>query len=250
MGWTHFYWVVDRTVIDPFLALSWRDFDKKYGWDKTSQWESAAEFFLEFEMPEGTDSKEVDRILASRTLRWSMRQSSQPYWFLEYVVAPTVRRRCPQFEPSCLEETAMIIAAAVHGFLQGWLDKQTLWTVIALIDGIGRLRLSKSEEKAVLAALPPLEKPDPFVLWQTEHGLGQDEFSCLGLRDTRRFQTFLQRAWEEIWPCTLLGPESQSELPAPKKPPLTIRDCEFAGKLLACLRSKRIERPCLLRYFG
>ena len=82
MGIEHYYWVIDRTVIDPFLALSWREFHKKLGWDSTSQWKSAAEFFLEFEMPPETDPKTVERILATRTVGWSMRHSAQPYWFL------------------------------------------------------------------------------------------------------------------------------------------------------------------------
>ncbi len=247
MGIEHYYWVIDRTVIDPFLALSWREFHKKLGWDSTSQWKSAAEFFLEFEMPVETDPKTVERILATRTVGWSMRHSSQPYWFLEYVIPTALRRRCPQFDPSCLEETAMIIAAAVYGFLQGRVDRQTLFAVLVLIDGIGWLKLRKSEEKAVLAALPPLPQPKPFVLWQTERG--DSSHSCLGLLDTRRFLRFLKRAWKERWPCSLLSPESQEELPVPTKPPLTMRDCEFAGKLIGGLRSKHVKRLCVLRCF-
>jgi hypothetical protein len=255
MGLEHFYQLIDREAVDPFLALSWREFHRQCRWKDFSQWGCAAEFLTEFALDgEFQDPKMVQRILASRTLRWTMLRSSPQYFFLYEMVlhAPAVSSRCPTVWPPVLEEIAMMMAAAVDGFLGGRIGKRTLGAVFTLhgsLGEIGWLELPHAKLNAVVEALTPYPQPQPIFPWQDDSCIGNG-YRSLGLRDTHAFLNFLRRAWAEGWPCTYLGAKARGELPAPKKRALSIRDCSAARRLLAYADSGRIGRPCVIRYFG
>ena len=69
--------------------------------------------------------------------------------------AAAIEQHCPYIEPSCWEELALVMAAAVHGFLKGQLDTHTLWTVFAVsgaVNDIEWLKLPAKQHEAVMAA--------------------------------------------------------------------------------------------------
>ena len=118
MGIENYYWIIDRAVVDPLLALSWPEFHRRYRWKgRGSQWATAAEFLAEFALdPETDDLELVHRILATRTLRWTMLLcSDMQYFFMLEVIdqVPEAKRRCPTFTPRCLEESALLISSMI-----------------------------------------------------------------------------------------------------------------------------------------
>jgi hypothetical protein len=105
VGIENYYWIIDRAVVDPLLALSWPEFHRRYRWKgRRTQWRTAAEFLSEFALdpesddldPESDDLELVHRILATRTLRWTMlRCSDLQYFFMLEVIdqVPEAKRR-------------------------------------------------------------------------------------------------------------------------------------------------------------
>jgi hypothetical protein len=126
VGIENYYWIIDRAVVDPLLALSWPEFHRRYRWKgRRTQWRTAAEFLSEFDLdpesadldpesadldpesddldpesddldPESDDLELVHRILATRTLRWTMlRCSDLQYFFMLEVIdqVPEAKRR-------------------------------------------------------------------------------------------------------------------------------------------------------------
>src|SRR5262249_33768828 len=75
MASEHFCHFLDRAAVDPFLALTWKQFDRKFGWGY-SEWNSAADFLTQLALdPVPDDPAVVERILARRTLRWTLKHS-------------------------------------------------------------------------------------------------------------------------------------------------------------------------------
>jgi hypothetical protein len=254
MGFEHYYQFIDRAVVDPLVALTWRQFHKKYGWTGGSQWSNAAEFLADFALdPPPEDVQIVERILATRTLRWTLRHSSSQYFCLiegMVVHVPAIEKRCPGIQTSCLDEVALFLAAAVHGFLEGTINQRTLWAVFALhgcANQVQWLNLPRKQRKIIRKALAPSPLPRPMFSWQDEDCLDGEHFP-LGQADTRRFLRFLRRAWEEDWPCRYLEPDIRLELSQGRLP--TIRDCKSAETLLAKAPCGQGRRPCILWFFG
>jgi hypothetical protein len=255
MGMEHYYQFFDREVVDPFLALTWRAFDKKHGWSDACQWSSAAQFLSEYALePPPADHRIVERILASRTLRWTLCHSSAQYLcFSEglLVHAPAIEKRCPATEPPGLEEAGLFRAAAVHGFLHGRTGRRTLCAAFAITGWAGEfewLALPPDRGKIVRAALDgTLSRP--IFPWQDQSCLAVG-FDALSLADTRRFLDFVRAAWAEKWPCPYLLPEVGRKLSLPENRAPTLRDSPTAEFMRCCASSRRLRQPCLIRYFG
>jgi hypothetical protein len=254
MGLEHYYGFVDRSVVDPFLRLTWPEFDKHYGWTDRAQWDSAAEFLTDFALePQPESPATVKDILARRTLRWTLRHSApQLFCLMEGLVVhvPAIAARCPGVETSCPDEVVMFLAPAVYGFLQGQISQRTLWAVFALHGCANEpqwLNLPRRQKKIIREALAPSPLPRPMFPWQDETSLDGECFP-LGVADTRRFLRFLRRAWDENWPCRYLP--SDLEYKAPKNREATIRDCATAGTLLSEAPPEPRQGTCIYWFLG
>jgi len=127
MGIEHFYWFIDREVIDPVLEMRWKTFLRKYYWDRDCLNET-----LSFAVEPEPDASTISDILKKRSLRWTMKHSSPAYWFLNTVVyhVPALERRCLDVSLyRNLYEIAILDAAAVEGFLEGRISERALWAV-------------------------------------------------------------------------------------------------------------------------
>jgi hypothetical protein len=255
MGIEHFYQIIDRAVVDPFLALTWPEFHKRYGWKGTCQWESAADYLMEFGLDEEADEEKVARILARRTLRWTMLRCSPQFYFLDVVFthAAAVRRRCPEFWVRRFADHQLMLSAAVGGFLDGRLKKQHLRVVLALHGGPGEafsLEMPRTAVRAIESAILPWDERPPMFPWQVR---GEIHGSCpLGIADTRRFLVFVRRSWSEKWPCPYSGRDTLAELPKNRRKSATIRDNLVAGKLFRWIRqvdNDRLAKLCIFRHF-
>lgn len=253
MGIEHFYQIIDRAVVDPFLSLTWPEFHKRYRWSG-SQWESAAEFLSDFALDEEADEEQVARILARQSLRWTMLRCSQFFFLSELLQhAPAVERRCPQFWFGGIADHELVLSAAVSGFLDGRLKKQDLLTILALHGGPAEalsLEFSRSEFRTVEQAITPWNDRPAMFPWQKR---GEIDCDCpLGIADTRRFLNFVRRSWSEKWPCPYLGRVTSSELPKNRRKSPTMRDNLVAGRLFRWLRKldqDRLARLCIFRHF-
>jgi hypothetical protein len=114
MGIEHFYQFIDRAVVDPVLMMSWADFLRKHPWRRDS-----LEELLDFAVEPQPDSDARSRILATRSLRWTMRRSTPAYYFLNTLIyhVPHLRRRCPDVWANDCYDVAALEAAAVEAFL-------------------------------------------------------------------------------------------------------------------------------------
>lgn len=254
MASEHYCHFLDRAVVDPFLALTWKQFDHKFGWGY-SEWSSPADFLMQLALdPVPDDPKVVERILARRTLRWTLKHSSPQFFCLMELIshAPVVEKRCPGIELGRVAEMGMFQAAAVHGFLEDRITLPALWAVFAFTGWTGKfewLDLPPEKKRTVQTALSASDLPKPIFPWQDESCL-KGGYHPLGRADTQRFLGFLQLAWKETWPCTYLRPEAWPDLTAPGKRYPTVADSPAAQKLLQHGFAKQIRRPCLFRYYG
>src|SRR5438093_13210717 len=90
MSMLHYYEFFDREIFDSVWALSWRDYQRKYGsrWTKNMRYEpgeycgrSLRELICFCVEPE-TSSEMLEDILARRTSRWTIQHSSPQFDFL------------------------------------------------------------------------------------------------------------------------------------------------------------------------
>jgi hypothetical protein len=247
MSIEHFYWFIDREVVDPVLEMSWKAFLLKYPWDR-----DYVDDVLLFAVDPELDAAAISHILENRTLRWTMKRSSPAYWFLNQVVhhVPVLEQRCPEVWPEDLYESAVLDAASVEAFLDGKISEERLWAVYN-IDGRHDprvfLRLSRRELWNVEVALGYGAVEKPIYAWQSDECLNEG-YGCLGLRDTRRFIGFLDQAWNENWPVSRLNERARQELNLADKP-LYFNDFDLPSRLIACLEEARPAKPCALQYF-
>lgn len=247
MGIEHFYWFIDREVIDPVLEMSWKAFLRKYPWKRDE-----IDPFLNFAVDGEPDTATISLIIQKRSLRWTMKRSSPAYWFLNELVhhAPALRLRCPEVWIHNDSDLAILEAAAVHGFLIGRISERTLWTAYNINgqrDPSRWLELTRSELKRVKAALNCGAVEKPIFPWQSDDCL-HDGYNCLGIRDTRLFIDFICKAWQEHWSIMRLNEAVRKEVADIFMP--CIRDYPLAPKLIACAKIVPLARPCLVRYFG
>jgi hypothetical protein len=247
MGIEHFYWFIDREVIDPVLEMGWKAFLHKYPWERDE-----VDYVLNFAVEGEPDSTVITHILDNKTLRWTMKRSSPAYWFLNEVVhhVPALKLRCPEVWIYNYSDLAILEAAAVHGLLRGRISERTLWTVWN-INGCGdpraSLDLNRAEYRRVKAALNCGAVEKPIFPWQSDDCL-TDGYRCLGIRDTRLFVDFLCQAWQENWDVLRLNEAVKKEIERTWMP--RFRDYPLASKLIACAKIGPLARPCVVRYFG
>ena len=247
MGIEHFYWFIDREMVDPVLEMSWKAFLRKYPWDRDD-----VDEVLNFAVEGEPETAAITGILEKRSLRWTIKRSSSAYWLLNVIVhhVPALTLRCPEVWLYNPYDIAILDAAAVEGFLGGRISERTLWAVYN-IDGRedprAWLKLTRSEFKRVKAALDCGAVEKPIFPWQSDDCL-HDGYRCLGIRDTRLFIDFLCTAWQEHLSIMRLNEAVRKEVADIFMP--CIRDYPLAPKLIACAKIIPLTRPCVLRYFG
>lgn len=253
MSLDHFYQWIDRSVVDPFLAMTWSDFHRKYRWrdsEWATPWEFVGHFWCDFDPEEHLGL--LQRRLANRSLRATMTYCGPYFFYLHELLhhAPDVRKRCPSIWPDHLEESWLLFAAAVHQFFEGDLDASTLWLIL-MAHGTPReiecLDLSERQIARLWNALKDQAPLKPMFPWLDED-CWTDGYSGLGLADTRRFLKWLSRTWQANAPCPYLPVEAREVLGLQKDREVRIRIGRSLGKLLRS--SSKSTKPCLLRYFG
>ncbi len=183
-----------------------------------------------------------------------MERAGPDYLFLSQVIfhVPHLQRRCTQVSAEDYAEVAAITAAAVDAFLRGKIGERTLWAVYAIC---GRqnpkwsLRLSRSELFTVNVALGYGAVVRQIFPWQTPASLS-DGYSCLQPPDTRRFTSFLTRAWKANWSIARLKDTERGNLGIDRGADPHFRDFGLSRSFMNCIRRKRLDGLYTLYFFG
>lgn len=252
MGYENFYQVIDRAVVDPLLALTWPEFLRRYKW-RHGQRHDPAEYLEDFALDDEDDIENIPRILASRTLRWTMQRTAPQLHFLETIFesTPDIRNRCPTlYCGPIFAYKAMFLAAAVDGFFNErltWWDLFVTCSLLGADDTFDYLDLDDLDRRGLQEVLHPMFVPSPVFPWLPREHDGQ--YYSLGLRETKSFLKFVQRAVAENWACPLIAKDTLAELPRAARKAPTMRDNEVATKLVRWLnRSRRFgkQRLCMV----
>ena len=75
MGLEHFYWFVDRKTGDALLEMTWSEFLQYHPWRRSAEKE-----LLAFAIEPEPDRATAKRILAERSLRWTMKRAVPAYY--------------------------------------------------------------------------------------------------------------------------------------------------------------------------
>ncbi len=259
----HSYLFLDRETVDPLWKLSWKEFLRKWG---KSRWATAKHFqdgnsslrgLIAFGLDPEPSHQDVEQILERRTIRWTIQHSSPQYFVMQEILhhVPDLRGSMVSVSPSH-DDSGALIAVGVRAYLQGEIGAQMLWAILKLhsVDDAGEwLRLSKKEKRDLSAVVQPHESHDlgrPIYRWQGSNACEEEEWTnCLNTAATRRFASFVMRAWRENWPAPRL---EDTELSSCKVPPGKIprfRDFAIARELNRPLLKKVLsfKRPCVFR---
>ncbi len=256
MGLEHFYQVIDRPEVDKLLGLTWPQFHRRYGWEP-GQWGSAEEFLVDFALDDERARDDVDHVLKTRTLRWTMLRSSPKFFFMVEIAGqiPQLSMRCPRFWCEGLYQSHMFLGAASNAFLEGRISTRMLRAVVSLHGGPGEVRglkLPSAKFQELEHALEPWEDPAGMFGWMRLRGY-EDGYYQLGSRDARLVFEFLLQAWSENWACPYLSREIAAELPKSKRTAPRIRDNPVAESIMDWCKANKHWKARdlgLLRYFG
>lgn len=234
MANTHEYTFFDRARVDDALAMKWSVLDESYpGW---GQWEDARAFLLDWALDD-VSGDEVDRLVATTTVRATLHLSSDPFSFLRGLLdAKSLAAGGAEIPKGEYEYANQIVSCAVAAFQRGALSLAGLNAIYRLHANYVPVEEVFSEEVAQMV----LSQPEPPLMLPGLPDATPETGDALGIVQTRRFIDFLQRAWREKWPLTT---ETQA------RGRQTIRACEVAGDLVASLRRQRMKKPCVYRWF-
>lgn len=222
MSNTHVYKIFDREELDHVLAMTWRQYQKQMKWTARE----TRHFLLENALSEEYGNN-VDAMLSGKTVRQTFRFCDGHFYFLMSLLenmnnyySVTIPKRNYEFG----EE---IFSCAALGYQRGELSFPSLLAAFDL--HLGWVTLDEYLDPAVAAAI--LELPVKAMLPRlpsAQPGKDCGGGNGLNVADTRRFMTFLTRAWDEDWP--------------------EIRSSEVAGLLFHTIRDGVWAKPCIFHW--
>jgi hypothetical protein len=170
------------------------------------------------------------RPLPNPTVRATMRLAEDQFHFLWGVLdAKSLWAGGADIPKGESEYAESIVSCARAAFIRGELSLAGLTAVYQLhASWVGPLEGVPTKVARAVMSRPTLMLPDMPDLVPP----GGD---ALGVVQTRLFFDFLRRAWAGRWPTDQDGE--------------TIRSCEVVADLVDSLRSKRLVRPCVYRWY-
>jgi hypothetical protein len=244
----NYYAIFDRDVADSLLAMTWRQF-----LHKRPRALRRIKELIDFAVEPQPDDSEIRSILANRTIRWTMHHSSPQYHFLgEVLDLVSSKSGCCVF--TVTEggfEHGVLPAVAVDAYLQKDIDRLTLHAVYRL-SGIGSpsewLEISAKDEVEACRDWNPDEIIRPIWPWQgREAHLDTEGDTGLGVVATRRWASFVLRAWQGNRQVPRLSRETLARLPRGKRNMPRFRDFRFADELADAVRVCQGRRSSVFR---
>lgn len=237
-----YYQFIDRDIVDPMLDMTWAEYLRAYGMQRSRAREVIA--FCVEPMP---DRSQITDILARRNLRWTMARSKPQYHFLAEAIDPA---RYEGFtSPSvgcCPDDAAVVLSVAVEAYLQQQIDRATLHSVYkinAIESPTDWLEISDADRRAALRGWRPANMAQPIYAWQGADAHLNAGDTALGTSQTRRFVRLIMQAWQGNWPAPRL------RLPPGKQRAPRFRYFAIARNLHKAVGDWEAKRPSLFRRF-
>jgi hypothetical protein len=226
---THEYTIFDRAKVDHAFALKWPAFEKKH-WGMSS-WNTATAFLTEWAL--GCELDEAERIVATKTVRATLRDSDDAFfmlWGLLDVASLDLVCGGAEIGKGDYTYAAEIVGCAVGAHERGEITLPALAAVYHLhASYIGPLT------GAAPAVIKAVMKRVPAPMFPDIPNLAPYTGDALGVVQTRLFFDFLRRAWRGRWP---LADDAR-----------TIRDVEVAADLFESISGRRFAQPCIYRWY-
>lgn len=235
MANTHEYVIFDRARLDPVLSMRWSELDRAYpGW---GQWESARDFLVEWALDDESQIKSVDQILARKTVRTTLSMCDSPFHFLWGILySKGLTAASVDIANDDYDYGDDIAACAGAAFVKGDISLATLAAVYHLhANRVDPARILPSKVTNVIKNQP---SPPMFPGFYDMMPVGGNE---IGVSQSRRFITFILRAWHENWPIRIMGQKDWRGT--------SIRSCTVAGQLGRVFRRISISKPCIFRWY-
>lgn len=227
MSTDHYYEFFDREFFDPIWALSWPEFRRKY----KSRWaisrkyerglynETSLRELISFSVVPEPSPADLEEILEKWTVKRTVRNSKPQFWFMADLIANVPGSQNCSVDEIASEDVAVLISAAVSGYLAGRISSLDLRAVLK-VHGCGSprewIKLSTKQRKLLGTTTEGINYRQPLYPWQGEAACGDDSWTnCLGIRDTRRFLSFINSAWRENWPLLPLKDPTEEQLERP-----------------------------------
>lgn len=267
MGIKTYYTFFDRAVIDPVWRSPWKDFFQRHPRSRAEISE-----LIEFGYnPEGVGGRgpsdeELAEVFETKTVAWTLRRSTPQFSVMSDIMwlIPKLRRHSLDVSTGYNEDCFALVAAGIDGWVRRTVRDRTLLAILKLhnFEQLSHwLDLPKRIVTQVKRLVSPRMRSKPLYAWQGSEACRYSPFgvsdyerdNCLNLADTRRFLTFLERAWEENKAVPFLRPDigrglsvDLATIASPK-----FRDVDLAQDLVAKRKAiRRFEKPCVLRYLN
>lgn len=242
MGMDIYYTFFDHEAFDPVWRMTWLEFLRKYRPNR-----STVEELLEFAWDGEIEERGLDK-LDGKTLKWTLARSSP-----QFFVMSEIMEMCPRFRKHRVHVQVRYMGdgeGLIGAGIERWVQKKTSSRTLAAL-----MKVHAIDKPSDTFELPPrvasrvdrlvsakqLEKP--IYAWQGS------AFNCLGIADTRRFISFLRRAWEEDWPTPRLRPDFYGSIEADIVTRPTVRMFKAIEDLHDRVKDiERLRRPSVLLY--
>jgi|GEM_PF-4415981 len=241
-----YYQFFDRAAAGELLAMPWKAILQRHPRSRRS-----IEELLAFALDNEPDDRAMERILATRTVRWTMKRSSPQYHFLAEVLYATWGHPCRHRYADCdPAATPVLLAAAVNGFLAGKLRRSVLHAILKL-NAIGFatdwISLTRVEQRLVSQGWDPAQMASPIYPWQGSAAHLDDGDTGLGAADTRRLLSFLRTAWQENWATPRLNADTLKLRTSGSIGPPRFRDFSLTHELHRVMRGWSPTQPAVFR---
>jgi hypothetical protein len=202
--------------------------------------------------PEPSDA-EVEDIIRCRTLRWTIQHSTPQFYTMGEIVCGVAR-----LAKSCAvldvweKDFVVLLAVAAEGYFCGDVTVSGFKSVLKLHYSKFEdfIRLSKRERSVVRHLMDVDQYAKPIYPWQGPGAILDEQWAwCLGILDTRRFFTLVDRLWKRNPQVTRILDVEGIQLRKPKRESHRFRDFGIASELMN-LWSRKVrsfEQPCVFR---
>jgi hypothetical protein len=254
-----YYYFFDRSAMNSLWKMSWQEFLRLHG---TSQWakgprtdNGAASLrgLIAFSVDPEPSATEIEDIIRRRTLRWTIQHSSSQFYMMEEIVynIPRLQKSCASLDVWSNDFT-VLLAAATEGYFRGEVPVSGFKAVLKLhySEFEGFIRLSKQELSVLRHLMDVDQYSKPIYPWQGSKAILDEQWAwCLGVADTRRFFTLVDRLWKRNPEVRRILDVEGIQLCKPKRESHRFRDFGIASELMN-LWSRKVRsfvQPCVFR---
>ncbi len=201
------YYFFDRSAVDYLWKISWQEFLRLHGksqWAKgqnTGDGSGSLRGLIAFSIDPEPSASDIEEIIRRRTLRWTVQRSSEQFSMVEDIVynVPRLRKSCISLNV-CPNDFTVLLAAAAEGYFRREVSASEFKAMLKLhyskFDDF--IRLSRQERSAVRHLIDVDQYSRPIYTWQSPLAVLDGAWTgCLGIADTRRFFTLLDRLWKQ-----------------------------------------------------